>query len=475
MGHDASVTVVDDEQITFAAHAERYSRIKNDPHLNHSLLNDALAGVPPDKIVWYERPTLKRLRMLLSGQPCCYPSLASYLTPFNLTDISVSTVGHHHAHAAAGYYTSPFDEAAILVIDAIGEFDTISLWRGQGTRLTKLWAQYYPHSLGLLYSAFTKRCGLKPNEEEYILMGMAAFGQPCLVEDMRATFLVDDVLPHLTLKCNVHRGIGEWGWWASRFDLAASIQKLTEDYLVHLARWAHFRTGSRNLVLMGGVALNCVANTKIAESDIFQHIWIMPNPGDAGSSLGAIAAWTHRRLDWQTPYLGYDITTVFDYGSALQALRRGEVIGIATGRAEFGPRALGNRSLVCDPRGIDVKDRVNAIKQREEFRPFAPVIKEELAKQYFVMPVKNSPYMQFTAQLLRPDLYPAICHIDGTARVQTLRQDQNAVFYRLLDAFHQTTGCPMLLNTSLNVKGQPLVNSWNDAEQFGRKYEVAIF
>ena len=469
LGHDASVTLVEDDQILFAGHAERYSRVKNDGDVNLDLIHDAIDR-PPDAIVWYERPVLKRLRMLLAGQSLWMPTIRRHLADLGLAGIPVFTVGHHHAHAAGGYFTSPFDDAAVLVVDAIGEMDTISLWHGQGDQLKRVWSQRYPHSLGLLYSAFTQRCGLKPNEEEYILMGMAAFGQPSLVEAIRTEFL-----DGFRLKRNVHRGIGDWPEQADVFDLAASIQQVTEDYLLRLVQMARQMVPSRNLVLMGGVALNCVANSKIATCGAYDNLWIMPNPGDAGSSLGAIAAKYHRRLNWTTPYLGTDIARPFDHDGALQALLRGEVIGIANGRAEFGPRALGNRSLICDPRGATMKERVNQIKRREPFRPFAPVVKEACATAQFVMPMPSTPYMQFTAQVRRPDLYPAICHIDGTARVQTLTHEQNPSFYRLLDAFHRETGCPLLLNTSLNIKGQPLVNTWQDAEAFAALHRVALF
>jgi carbamoyltransferase len=275
----------------------------------------------------------------------------------------------------------------------------------------------------------------------------------------------------------VHRGVK---WWKPELrekdfpNVAASIQKITEDYLVSLAKWAKKTTGKNNLVMMGGVALNCVANTKIAEMSGFDDFWIMPNPGDAGSSIGAVAAYTRRGIDFNTPYLGYDINRPLDVSSVVDCLLDGEIVGIANGRAEFGPRALGNRSLICDPRG-DAKDRVNAIKKREPFRPFAPIIIEHLAEQYFDMPVGVSPYMQYVAKVKDPDKFPAITHFDGTARVQTLRREQNPKFYSLLEAWYSKTGCPMLLNTSLNIKGQPLVNTWDDALEFSMQYGVKVF
>lgn len=489
LNHDASAAVVGaDGEIIFAGHAERYSRIKNDGMLNAGLIDDALAEIGrPSKIVWYERPWLKKTRQAYAGQWSelfAVPSPREHLREFGLGDIPIHFVGHHRSHAAAGYFTSGFDDAAVLVCDAIGEWDTISLWEGRGGSLRKLWSQRYPNSLGLLYSAFTQRLGLKPNEEEYIMMGMAALGEPRYAGRIMDDFVRRDQHGHFVLKRNVHRGIRGWAEGIDaadadepeqeRYNIAASIQLVAELWLVNLVCWISEVVDSPNLVMMGGVALNCVANSKIAELELYDRIHIMPNPGDAGSALGAIAAYLNRPLDWRTPYLGHDISREFNHRAALELLLAGNVIGIANGRAEFGPRALGNRSLICDPRGPDMKDRVNAIKKREPFRPFAPIILAERAHDFFEMPVATSPYMQFTARVKRPDLFPAITHYDGTARVQTLTRDQNPNFYKLLAQWEMKTGCPMLLNTSLNVKGEPLVNTWEDAQRFARLYGVPV-
>lgn len=487
-GHDASAAVIEEDgEIRFAGHAERYSRVKNDPALNWDLIEEANLSASGwddpeiDRIVWYERPLLKKLRYAVAGQWDALrkaESVRKLLRPYYLDGYPITFVGHHESHAAGGYFTSGFYEAAVLVCDAIGELDTISVWVGRGDHLRKVWSQGYPHSLGLLYSAFTQRIGLKPNEEEYILMGMAALGQPNLVEDIRRDFIEDAPAPHFRLKENVHRGVRSWrpDLTPDRFpDIAASIQYLAEEYLCEMARWIADQTKLPNLVLAGGVALNCVANTKIVETGAFEHVWIMPNPGDAGSAVGAVAAYLRKPLKWRTPYLGHKIARKLDVRGAISCLLDGEVIGIANGRAEFGPRALGNRSLICDPRGPDVKDRVNQIKMREPFRPFAPIVLEHLADRYFDMPVRRSPYMQFVARVKNPEAFPAITHFDGTARVQTLSQDQNPVFYDLLSKWHTITGCPMLLNTSLNVKGEPLVNTWEDALRFQEHYGVQVF
>jgi len=476
LGHDAAVSLICGDDIVFAGHAERYSRIKNDGNLNAALLADALRDGPPDVVCWYERPWLKKLRQIRAGQWREVRSIspAAHLAAFGL-NVPIVYYDHHRTHAAAGYYTSPFSDACVVVIDAIGEFTTISVWQGRDDRLVKLWGQNYPHSLGLLYSAITQRCGYKPNEEEYIVMGMAAFGQPRYVQAIRDD-LVRDEGPGFRLRHNVHRGVR---WWRPDIDdvenLAASMQAITEDYLVKLLTIAKRWTNSKHLVLMGGVALNCVANSVIATHCGFHDIWIMPNPGDAGSSLGAALAYRGKRIAWGSAYLGHDIARHLDSHGVLSALEEGQTVGVANGRAEFGPRALGNRSLLADPRGAEVKDKVNRIKQREPFRPFAPMILAELAHDYFVLPAAQSPYMQFVAQCRDPDRFPAICHVDGSSRVQTVSRLDNAGLYDLLRGWYDRTGCPMLLNTSLNIKGEPLVNTWEDAQRFAAVHGVMVY
>ncbi len=409
--HDASLAVVRGREILFASAAERYSRVKNDPHLNADLIADARRYGAPDLVVWYEKPHLKRSRKAWAGQ---YSEVgrvdgARYLRRY-LPGVPVRYVGHHESHAAAGFFTSPFDDAVVLVTDAIGEWETISAWTGQGRTLRRLWSQSYPDSLGLLYSAFTQRIGFKPNEEEYILMGMAASGEPVYRDLIWADFIERFDPPRLVLRENIHRGIR---WWrpelGDRADIAASIQAVTEEILLGLVRWLARTTGCRRLVLGGGVALNCVANAKIARTGLFDAIWIMPNPGDGGSSIGAALAWSRRHARWQHPYLGHAIDRPFDRDGALAALAAGQVIGVATGRAEFGPRALGNRSLMADPRDPATKDKVNAIKRREPFRPFAPIVLAEHAHEHFDMPVPVSPYMQFVAPVRSPTGFRRSC------------------------------------------------------------------
>ncbi|RZU29032.1 carbamoyltransferase family protein [Edaphobacter modestus] len=469
--HDASLAIIDGEEILFAANSERYSRKKNDAHLNAGLIAEALSIAPPDLVVWYEKPLAKRMRRIWSGEYSKAMRTDGKCTLRQVgLDIGLRYVTHHESHAAAGYFTSPFDDALVLVVDAIGEWETISAWDASGDSIKKIWSQHYPHSLGLLYSAFTQRIGLKPNEEEYIVMGMAAYGTPIYSDLIWREFVMEFDPPNLVLSENVHRGIQGWHpEFENLFDISASIQAVTEFVLLSLVRYFSSRSTSKNLVLMGGLALNCVANTRIAQSRCFERMWIMPNPGDGGSSIGAVAAFNKRRLNWRTPYLGHEIEGDLDIDQALTALLNREIIGIAKSRAEFGPRALGNRSLLTDPRGSDAKNRVNTIKQRELFRPFAPVIMSEFAAEYFDMPVQSSPYMQFVAPVKSPNLIPAVTHIDGTARVQTLSREQNPSLYELLHRFYRVTGCPLLLNTSLNIRTEPLVNSWIDAQRFSTR------
>ncbi len=463
----------------FAAHAERYSRIKNDAFLHPRLIREAMAFGAPDEIVWYERPLLKKLRHLRAGQWGHATSASDlprgYLRSVGLSRRTpVSIVGHHEAHAWAGIATSGFDEAAVIVADAIGEFDCFTVFGyslESGLRLR--YRRRYPHSLGLLYSAFTRRCGFKPNEDEYILMGMAAYGRPRHVDEILDSWIALDP-PGYRLTSNVHRGIGEWLPHARPEDLAASMQAVTERVLVEAAAWARKEVGAPHLILMGGVALNCVANSAIAREAGFSRLWIFPNPGDAGSSVGAAAARLRKPLRWEGPYLGTRIERDLDIPAVVTSLSTDGVAAVANGAAEFGPRALGNRSLLADPRPADMKDRVNRVKGREEFRPFAPVIREELLHEHFDVPVPATPYMQFTARCREPEAFPAVVHVDGTSRVQSVARRDHPVLHELLRQWEAETGCPMLLNTSLNSRGEPLVNTWREAEAFGDKEGVRV-
>jgi len=486
--HDAAVSVISPAgKILFAGHSERYSKIKHDANLSIGLLDEAINYGLVDTVAYYENHWLKKLRQLIAGQPLSKTwSLASELR----TQIShhdyllhrrLASFSHHRSHAAAGFQTSPFDEATVVVIDAIGELDTISIWsakydeHGQATYRLR-WRQRYPHSIGLFYSAMTQRAGLKPLDEEYILMGMSAWGKSnrCLQMVMDH---VDDY-SQLTFKDNLHTGVGNYWPTVSNEDIAACAQHTAEQLINKVMEIARSTAVSyaeqENLVYMGGVALNCTANRNLG--GYFDNIWIMPNPGDAGSSLGAAALAYGKKLTWTNAYLGHNIPGPYPIDDILAELETNKIVGVASGRAEFGPRALGNRSLLADPRGGEIKDRVNEIKRRQKFRPFAPVILEELVDQYFTMPrnwSSGSRYMQVVATCKAPDLYPAIVHVDNTSRVQTVPNDGSGI-RRLLEAWYARTGCPMLLNTSLNIRGEPMVNDRADADRFEEQYGVKV-
>jgi carbamoyltransferase len=474
--HDAAATLIrSDGEILFAGHSERYSRKKNDANLCTALLEE-LAGYPIDIISYYERPWVKQLRNLRSGQGIDWNSitlkqvLQQQIGPaFHNWTGQPQSHNHHLSHAASGFQTSPYDRATCVVIDAIGEFDTVSIWGAkydkQGhAQYKKLWSQKYPRSIGLFYSAVTQRIGLHPLDEEYITMGMAAWGEPRYVEECRAL-----------LQDNLHIGIEpDWLPDAKNEDIAASAQVLTEQLIYNIMLYARNFGWSHNLVYMGGVALNCLANRKLGE--YFENIWIMPCPGDAGSSLGAAALAHGKRLHWRNAYLGREIPGEYPAGALVDHLLLHRIAGVASGRAEFGPRALGNRSLLADPRGMDIKDQVNEIKRRQKFRPFAPVILAEHVDEFFHMPrgFHHSPYMQSVAHCRRPDTFPAVVHVDGTSRVQTVEADGSGI-RQLLEAWYDRTGCPMLLNTSLNIRGEPMVNDRADADRFEQLYGVQVF
>jgi carbamoyltransferase len=482
--HDAAVAVIDPVgEIVFAGHSERYSKRKNDADISLELLNEIdMSAI--DTIAYYERPWLRQLRQLYAGQGIDWRDLTvrQILERQNLGynrvgQKIIKSYGHHLSHAAAGFQTSEFDRATVVVIDAIGEWDTITIWGAEydteGEAVyKKLWSQRYPHSIGLFYSAATGRVGLQPLDEEYILMGMAAYGERGFGSLMRQD-LVEDTW-EIRFRENLHVGLSQkYLSYVGDMDIAAGAQDLAEDLIMNVMRRARAFGWSRNLVYMGGVALNCSANRLLGEH--FDSIWIMPCPGDAGSSLGAAALAFKRKILWRNAYLGHDIPGAYPVNSVLDHLLADGIVGVASGRAEFGPRALGNRSLLADPRGNDIKDRVNEIKRRQRFRPFAPVILEELADQFFNMPSGWScnRYMQSVADCRNPELFPAIVHADGTSRVQTVPRDGSGI-RELLEKWYVMTGCPMLLNTSLNIRGEPMVNNRSDADRFEKMYSVTV-
>lgn len=481
--HDAGVSVVTEfGDIAFAAHSERYSKRKHDERLCSPLVIDALNHIDGEyELHYYERPLLTSLRRWYAGQGLKIETATSRIKsdirwPFNTK--TIKTHGHHLSHAAAGFQTSPFERATCVIIDAIGELDTISIWdawydsKGRA-RYKKLWSKKYPDSIGLFYSAMTRKVGLYPLDEEYILMGMAAYGQPKYTDFMMNSLMTFPI-HEVNFKENLHVGLPpSYLQDADKFDIAASAQAVAEDLIKSVMRSAQILGKSTNLVYGGGVALNCLANRLLG--NYFNQIWIMPNPGDCGSSLGAAALGYGKKLNWVSPFLGYNIPGEYPSNAALTHLLSNQIVGVASGRAEFGPRALGNRSLLADPRGPHIKDKVNEIKHRQKFRPFAPVILEERVHDYFDLPNawNNSRYMQVVATCAYPDKFPAIVHHDGTSRVQTVPKDGSGI-RDLLEKWYVMTECPMLLNTSLNIRGEPMVNDMFDAARFTNLYGVPV-
>lgn len=481
--HDAAISVIDNYgNILFAGHSERYSKVKHDKTLHIDLIKDALKYVGNNDFTvnYYERPLLKFLRQVRSGEKLnfknlCIKNLLGFENFNLLKNPKVYFHDHHLSHAAAGFQTSQFNDATIVIIDAIGEFDCITIWdayyENEHAVYKKIYSRKYPNSLGLFYSAVTQKVGLKPLDEEYILMGMAAYGKPCY--SMQLMNLFSNTID-IEVKENFHVGLPtNFLKNANDMDIAASAQHVLEKLINNIISKARIKGRSRNLVYGGGVALNCLANRNLG--NFFDKIWIMPNPGDAGSSLGAACLGYKKKINWQNAYLGHDISGDYPANEIIDELLRNKIVGVANGRAEFGPRALGNRSLLADPRGHDIKDKVNEIKKRQKFRPFAPVILEEHVHRYFDMP-KNwtkSDYMQVVAYCKYPKTFPAIVHQDGTSRVQTVPKNNSGI-RELLEKWYTLTDCPMLLNTSLNIRGEPMVNDRKDADRFEKLYKVKV-
>ena len=462
--HDASISVIENGEVLFAAHSERYSKIKNDWHLSDEIVKAAMEYGKPDAIGYYEKPWLKKTRVsLFGGNGSPYFAVKEFFPNSKIVNFK-----HHYSHACAGYYTSKFDDAAIVVLDAIGEFETTSIWVGSGEKIRKVYSKKYPFSFGLFYSAFTEYIGLKPNEEEYIMMGMAAYGDPEIYFSQ-----VDSLFPSINEQTELfHYGVNGFSVIPTednKFHIAAAVQAVYEKRLIEFMIFAKKKTGKENLVFMGGCALNCSANTKLF--DIYNQVWIMPNPGDAGSSLGAAAAIYGQHLNWNGPYLGENIGNKYPVDSVFKELVEKKIAAVANGRAEYGPRALGNRSILADPRDPSCKDLVNTVKGREMFRPFAPVIMEEHASEWFEIE-HPSPYMQYAVKCKKPELIPSVVHIDGTSRVQTVNVRQNPGLYELLKKWNEYSRVPILLNTSLNIKGQPLLNDSKDVQKWNSLHSL---
>jgi carbamoyltransferase len=311
-------------------------------------------------------------------------------------------------------------------------------------------------------------------DEEYITMGMSAYGKDKDTLSLYMESKLIDNIEEVRFRDNLHVGVPcDFMWDSEPEDIAGAAQHLVEELIYSVMRRAQNLGWSKNLVYQGGVALNCLANRNLGE--YFEKIWIMPSPGDSGSSLGAAALAYGKRINWENAYLGHKIPGEYPVDAIIDSLLTDKIVGVASGRAEFGPRALGNRSLLADPRGSDIKDRVNVIKRRQKFRPFAPVILEEYVDMFFDFSDSfvDTRYMQVVGRCRHPDLYPAITHVDGTSRIQTVPRDGSGI-RRLLEVWYDRTGCPMLLNTSLNIRGEPMVNDRTDADRFEQLYDVKV-
>lgn len=522
--HDSSACLLRDGVVLAAVQEERFTRQKYDAslplHAVQYCLETAGATIAEvDALAFYEIPAekLKRQRWQADRRTGgLQPEITADTTESRLRyglewAGEIDFVDHHRAHAASAFRVSGFDEAAVLICDAVGEWDTTSFWHGHGTDLTRLGAVQFPHSLGLFYSCVTDFLGFRPNSDEYKVMGLASYGQPVYEHALRRLVSVEPQTGRFELDTEVldfvrradayrHRLADVLGVPArnrgepisdEHTAVAASVQVVLEQVIGELLGWLAASTPSENLCLAGGVALNCRANAMTFERSPFRHLFVQPAAGDAGTALGAAlcaeadrGAATPRPLRMRTTQLGpeYDdaeIRTMLaqagipftDYGVDQEALvdavaseiADGRTVGWFQGRAEFGPRALGGRSILADPRPAEMKERLNRdIKWREEFRPFAPAVIAERAAEFFDMS-RDSPFMVDLFLVRRPDELGAVTHVDGTARVQTVGRDQNPRYHRLIERFGELTGVPVLLNTSFNLSDEPIVCTPVDA------------
>lgn len=543
--HDAAAALVVGGVPVAAAQEERFTRVKHDRRLPENaarwcLERAGLAAGDLDAAVFYEKP-FRKFSRILAGCLGTFPSSAGlfrrataawvderlWVGPriekaFGLPPAKVLFCEHHLSHAAAAFYCAPFDEAAVLTIDGVGEWATAAVGRGRrskdgGWDLSLDAEMRYPHSLGLLYSAFTAYLGFEVNEGEYKVMGLAPYGRPRFADRIRAmvrpfedgSFRLD--LDWFAFQSDPARAFarrfeeafgparapeaGDPAADARLCDVAASIQLVCEEMALALAREAHRRTGSKNLCLSGGVALNAVANARILRETPFERVWIQPAAGDAGSAMGAALYAAHalgrpKRYEMKRVDLGPDhsasAAAVALRGAGLEyeelgdesrlceraagMLAEGKVVGWHQGRSEWGPRALGHRSILADPRPAKMKDTVNEkIKFRELFRPFAPSALGGLAGEWFDLGGSPAPdpyrFMLATAPVRadRRERLGAVTHVDGSARVQTVFPDQDPLYHRLIESFGAATGVPVVLNTSFNLKGEPIVETPEDA------------
>ncbi|MGZ9203798.1 MAG: carbamoyltransferase family protein [Nitrospira sp.] len=575
--HDSAACLVRDGEIVAAAQEERFTRKKHDPGFPHKALEYCLRegkiGLKDVQyLVFYDKPLVKFERLLetyLAFAPRGVQSFVAAMPVWlkeklllksllqkeflvhapDMTTVSLPQIlfsEHHESHAASAFFPSPYEKAVVLCMDGVGEWATTSAWLGQGNSLTPLWEIPFPHSIGLLYSAFTYYTGFKVNSGEYKVMGLAPYGEPKYVKAIYEHLL--DLKPDGTFRLNMEyfnycTGLTMTGGkfdevfggpprkpesklTQREMDLARSVQEVTEEVMLRLSRTLHRETGVDYLCMAGGVALNCVGNGRILREGPFKGLWIQPAAGDAGGALGAaLTAWYQyqdqpRKVNpgkdsLKGSYLGpahsnAEIETYLKkadapfvrlnddqlYTRVAEELAAGKVVGWLQGRMEFGPRALGGRSILGDARNRDMQSVMNLkIKYRESFRPFAPSVLRERASDYFVLDV-DSPYMLLVApvaekrrlpvsanqeglwgiELLnvpRSDI-PAVTHLDYSARVQTVHQDTNPRYYALLKAFEARTGHAVLVNTSFNVRGEPIVSTPEDAYRCFMRTEMDV-
>ncbi|MBI5774605.1 MAG: carbamoyltransferase [Verrucomicrobia bacterium] len=561
--HDSAAALVVDGRIVAAAQEERFTRIKHDYHFPKNavaccLREAKLAPEQVDYVVFYDKPLLKFDRLLETYLAYAPAGLQSFLMAMPLwlktklhlpREIRASLdgkfkkriafTGHHESHAASAFFPSPYDEAAILTLDGVGEWDTATIGHGKGNKIEMLKTMHFPHSLGLLYSAFTYFTGFKVNSGEYKLMGLAPYGEPKYADvildkliDLKedGSFAMDmryfNYCEGLTMTSPEFDKLfggpprkSESVITQREMDLAASIQAVTEKIMLHMARAAKQLTGAKHLCLAGGVALNCVANGKLLRAGIFDDLWIQAAAGDAGGALGAALFVQHQLLDGPRSPNGQDsmqgsllgpkfsneeIRAFLDekkiphtfYADEAQllaetakAMASEKVVGWFQGRMEFGPRALGSRSIIGDARSEAMQSQMNLrIKFRESFRPFAPCVLIEDVENYFELD-RESPYMLLVADVKKelrhtltpeqvklmkdPDLrkrvnvprsrLPAITHVDMSARVQTVDERRHGRYWRLMKEFKRQTGCGVIINTSFNIRGEPIVGTPPDA------------
>ena len=516
--HDSACCLLQDGYIVAAAQEERFSRLKNDAGMpvksfSYCLKRGNISVSDIDLIAYYEDPKLKISRQLATGFNKENPEFAERLDEKRVERLIRNCLGyegaieyheHHLSHAASSYFLSGYDKAAILVNDGVGEWATTSYGYAEDDRITIQKQVNYPDSVGLFYSTMTNYLGFRVNSGEYNVMGLAPYGTTKYVNEIRSLISIGDNGDyHLTLE--YYDFISGEKMYSEKIeelfgvparkpeteitqfhkDVARSLQVVLHEIVKKQIDYLYDITRCENLCLAGGVALNCVANRYIRENGPFKRLFIQPAAGDAGGAIGAaMLSYQNRRLkENDTVYLGTEYNTsyvknlldhtgltytCYEAKSELcekvaKILEEGAVVGWFQGKMEFGPRALGNRSILADPRNEDMRDRINAmVKKREEFRPFAPVVLEDHMKEHFAMD-EESPFMLNTYRVISNINLPAITHVDRSARVQTVRKDQNERLYHLLAEFYSRTGCPILLNTSFNVRGEPIVESPENA------------